>query len=126
MTIPHLSDPITFNGVPNEEVWEAVDPVPLTTYFPEDGSQTSERSDIRFAHDAVYLYVGARLYDSEPSKIQSTTFRRNFDNLSSDSFALILDTFNNNETAVAFFVAPTGARSYFLQAFAFESPKVKI
>jgi catechol 2,3-dioxygenase-like lactoylglutathione lyase family enzyme len=99
--------------MPDEVAWQAVEPLPLTTYFPESGRIPSERSDVRIAYDDDYLYVGARLYDSNPAGIQAPTFRRNFDDLSTDSFGLVLDTFNNNETAVAFFVGPTGARSDF-------------
>jgi len=111
LTIPRLTESIIFDGMPDEEVWQTIEPLPMTTYYPDDGREPSERSDIRIGYDSEYLYIGARLYDSEPERIQSTTYQRNFENLTSDFFGIVLDTFNSNVNAVAFFVAPTGARS---------------
>ncbi|MEX0771457.1 MAG: DUF5916 domain-containing protein [Balneolaceae bacterium] len=108
-----MTGPVTFDGMPDEEAWQAIDPLPLTTYIPEAGRDPSEHSEIRIGYSVDYLYVGAHLYDSNPSAIQATTYERNFNTLTSDSFGLILDTYNNNETGVAFFAAPTGARSEF-------------
>ncbi|CAN5301003.1 hypothetical protein BH23BAC3_BH23BAC3_18780 [soil metagenome] len=110
-TIQRLSEPIQFDGMPDDAAWQSVDPLPLMTYFPEDGREPSERSDVRIAYVDEYLYVGARLYDSEPDRIQSTTYQRNFSGLTSDFFGIVLDNFNSNETGVAFFTAPTGVRS---------------
>jgi hypothetical protein len=113
ISVQKLSGPVNFDGMPDEEAWQFIDPLPMTTYYPESGREPSERSDIRIGYDNEYLYVGARLYDSEPDRIQATTYQRNFQGLSSDFFGIVLDTFNNNETGVAFFVSPTGARSDF-------------
>ncbi len=113
ITIPYIDSDIQFDGMPDEPEWQIAQPFPLTTYFPEDGLQPTERSDIRMIYDDHYLYVGARLYDSNPEGIQSTTFQRNFEGLSSDMFGIILDTFNSNESGVAFFTNPVGARSDF-------------
>lgn len=113
ISVQKLPGPVNFDGMPDEEAWQMIDPLPMTTYFPEDGREPSERSDIRIGYDSEYLYVGASLYDSEPDRIQATTYQRNFQSLSSDFFGIVLDTFNNNETGVAFFVSPTGARSDF-------------
>jgi len=112
--IQRIAAPIIFDGMPDEEAWQAIVPLPLTTYFPEDGRVPTENSDVRIGYDDDYLYIGARLYDSNPAGIQAATFRRNFQDLSTDSFGIILDTFNNNETAMAFFTTPTGARSDFI------------
>ena len=114
LIIQRLTSPVIFDGIPDEESWQGIIPLPLVTYFPEDGRAPTEQSDVRIAHDDEYLYIGARLYDSNPGGIQAVTFRRNFQNLSTDSFGIILDTFNNNETAMAFFTTPTGARADFI------------
>lgn len=114
MTIPYTPLAVGNNGMPDEQMWQLAQPLPMQTYFPEYGRQPTERSDIRILYDDNYLYIRARLYDSNPSGIQSVSFQRNFQDLSSDKFGIILDTFNNNETAVAFFTNPSGARSDFI------------
>jgi len=99
--------------MPDDEAWQLAEPFPLYTYYPEDTRPPSEYSDIRILYNDNYLYIGARLYDSDPSGIQSTSFQRNFEDLSSDKFGIILDTFNSQESAMAFFTNPGGARSDF-------------
>lgn len=113
-TIPYIPASTEYDGIPGEEIWQLAEPFSLFTYYPEHGLQPTERSDVRILYDDDYLYVRAHLYDSNPSGIQSTSFQRNFQDLSSDQFGIILDTFNNNETAVAFFTNPGGARSDFI------------
>jgi hypothetical protein len=114
ITIPHISAAIEFDGMPDEEIWQVSDPLPMRTYFPEHGLQPTEVSDVRLLYDNEYLYIGARLFDSNPFGIQSTSFQRNFEDLSNDKFGIILDTFNNNDTAIAFFTNPGGARADFI------------
>lgn len=111
MEIPKIEGPITLDGVPDEPAWEKLEPLPFTSYLPEAGKEPTERSDVRIGYTDEHLYVGARLYDSQPGLIQSTSYKRDAAGLINDFLWLILDTFNNNETALSFAVIPTGART---------------
>ncbi|TVR31356.1 MAG: hypothetical protein EA390_06600 [Balneolaceae bacterium] len=107
--LPRLSSPITLDGMPDEKAWQEIPPLPLTMYQPVHMGQMSERSVIRVAYDDEYIYVSGELYDSEPDKIVANTMYR--DRYSGDeTFAIILDSFNDDETARWFFVTPTGVR----------------
>lgn len=113
MTIPRIEGTIELDGMPDEAIWQEIDPLPMTMYFPESGNDPTEKSDIRIGYNDEYLYVGARLYDSEPSKIQNTSLERDSGGPSDDFFGLVLDTFNDNENALGFFVTPGNTRTDF-------------
>lgn len=112
--IPRIEGSVTLDGLPDEPVWEKIEPLRFTSYYPEAGREPTEHSDVRIGYMDDYLYVGARLYDSEPSLIHSTSYKRDHSGWRSDFFGIILDTHNNNETGMSFFVIPSGARTDFL------------
>jgi hypothetical protein len=108
-TLQRLPQPIVFNGMPDDAAWQQITPLPLTMYQPVHRGEMTERSVIRVAYDDEYLYVAGELYDSEPDRIVANTMYR--DRYSGDeTFAIILDSFNDNENARWFFVTPTGVR----------------
>jgi len=111
IVIAKLNAPIQFDGIPNEEAWNEIDPFPMIVHSPVFGKEPSERSDIRLAFDDHYVYLGASMYDSDPSKIQMTTKKRDDVSGGSDWLGLILDTYNDNENAVCFLTTPEGLRT---------------
>ncbi|MDZ7689795.1 MAG: DUF5916 domain-containing protein [Balneolaceae bacterium] len=113
MEISRIEGPITLDGMPDESAWEKLEPLPLVTYFPEAGNQPTERSDIRIGYTAEYLYLGGKLYDSEPDKIQSPNMERDKGSPADDGFGLCLDTFNDNENTLCFNTHPAGIRDDF-------------
>ena len=106
--IPRI-DGITFDGQVNEAVWKSITPVPMVQYEPNAGAPPTEKTEIRFAYDAKYFYVSMRAYDRDPDGIRSTSLYR--DRIAgSDHLELLLDTYNDNETAYVFTTTPTGIR----------------
>ncbi len=107
--VPRLTAPIILDGSPREPQWDAALSIPLVVYRPNFGATPSQPSDVRIAYDSRFIYVGARLFDSEPDGIQVTSLARD-DVPGGDYFNVLLDTFNDNENAVMFTVTPGGAR----------------
>lgn len=108
--LPRLSGPIELDGYIDEPAWEAIDPLPLTTYQPTYRGPITERTEIRIAYDDTHLYVAGRLYDANPDGIRANSLYR--DRYSGDdTFAVIIDTFNDNETALWFYTTPLGMRA---------------
>ncbi|MGB5665887.1 MAG: DUF5916 domain-containing protein [Maribacter sp.] len=106
--IPRI-DGITFDGQVNEAVWKSIAPVPMVQYEPNAGAPPTEKTEIRFAYDAKYFYASMRAYDRDPDGIRSTSLYR--DRIAgSDHLELLLDTYNDNETAYVFTTTPTGIR----------------
>ena len=109
ITIPRLSGEIELDGVVDEAAWDEVAPYAMTMYTPTFGAPLTEQTEVRIAHDDRYLYVSGRMYDSEPSQIRTGTFYR--DQYSGDDvLAVVIDSYNDYETAVWFVTNPAGVR----------------
>ena len=109
ITIPRLSGAIVLDGVVDEAAWEAVAPFAMTMYSPNFGGALTEATEVRVAHDDRYLYVSGRMYDSDPGKIRVGTLYR--DQYSGDDIlAVVIDSYNDHETAVWFVTNPAGVR----------------
>ncbi len=104
-----LSGPISFDGKVDEAAWQAIAPLPLIMYTPTWGGKLTERTEIRVAYDDKYVYVSGRMWDDEPRKIRTNTLYR--DRYSGDDIlAIVLDTYNDRQTASWFVTNPAGAR----------------
>jgi len=109
--IQRLESEIIFDGVPDEAAWKSLDTFPTITHQPTFGLNPSERSDIRMGYDDAYVYVGAKLFVSNPEYIQSIGKKRDMVTMSSDFFVLSIDSYNDKENALIFFTNPQGLRT---------------
>jgi hypothetical protein len=109
-SIKRLSGEVNFDGIPGEEAWNGQEYFPLIMNQPNYGNEPGEKSEVMIAYDDEYLWIGARLFSKDPSKIMATSKKRDEMAKSSDSFGIIFDTYNDNENALAFFTMPTAAR----------------
>ena len=109
LNIQRISSAVTIDGIADEPAWEEIKPFPMVVYQPVYRGEQSNETIIKVAYDDQYLYVSGELYDSEPGGIVANTLYR--DRYSGDeTFAIILDSYNDNENAKWFFVTPTGVR----------------
>jgi opacity protein-like surface antigen len=111
MPVSRITGEVNFDGIVNEECWEKIEPMPMVMHTPVFGNTPTEKSEVRIAYNLEYLYLSARLYDSEPDKILITSKKRDEINESNDWLVLILDTFNDNENALMFETTPAGLRT---------------
>ena len=103
------SEHIKMDGTLDEEVWSKAQPVDqFTQRDPKEGKPASERTEVRILIGDDALYVGARLYDHESQKIRRRLVRRDED-LASDYFALLLDSYHDHLTTFRFRVNPAGS-----------------
>lgn len=108
--LPRLTGPIQLDGFSNEPAWEAVAPLPMTMLLPTPGGVPTEKTEIRIAYDDDYLYAAGRFYVTDPADIRGNALMRDGGSISDDGFILLLDTFNDNETALIFVTTPAGIR----------------
>ena len=111
VVITRLTGQIDFDGIPDEEAWKKIEPFQMITNTPVFGKEPTEKTVVRMTFDNEYLYVGAEFYYSDPSNIRMTTKKRDELGAGSDWLGIILDTYDDNENAVAFFTTPAGLRS---------------
>jgi len=101
--------PPVLDGRLDDEAWRAIPPI---TDFVQrelnEGLPPSERTEVRLATDGEYLYVGARLFDREPSAIVPGEKIRDVPLANSDHFAFILDTYRDRQNGFVFGTTPAG------------------
>ena len=109
ITIPHLPEPVVLDGPSEELAWASVEPWIPVQYEPENGSPATERTEFLVAYDDRFVYFALRAYDRDENGIRANTLYR--DRLSGDDhFEILLDTFNDDETALLFTTTPAGIR----------------
>jgi len=112
INIQRVKSPVKLDGLSNELAWEGIESFPMGMRTPYFGNEPSECTEVLLCYDDDYLYVAGRLFDSEPSTIQSTSLKRDRGwNWSTDHLGVIFDTFNDNENAVLFVTTPVGTRT---------------
>lgn len=104
-----LTDTLIFDGKLDEPFWNEMESLDLVMYQPVYNGTISEKNEIYLLYDENNIYLAARLYHNDTGDIRSNSLYR--DQYSSDdTFALILDTFNDDENALWFFTNPAGNR----------------
>jgi hypothetical protein len=111
--IKRITNPVDFDGIPNEATWKTLDLFTMTMHRPNYGDQPSEQSEVRIGYDNEFLWVGASLYMKDASKIFAVTKKRDEILFGYDAFGIMLDSYNDKENSLAFFTTPTGSRSDF-------------
>jgi hypothetical protein len=105
--LPRLTASIHIDGRPDESVWQGVPVLPMTMYEPESGGNISRSSVVRMAHDGRYLYAAGVFVDDGPVRANSLVRDEYADD---DYFNLVIDSFDDRETALWFLVTPLGTR----------------
>lgn len=93
---------ITVDGVLDEEAWQQAQSISDFRQFePDEGDPASMRTEVRVLYGAGNLYVGAILYDDNPSGIEQTLGRRDEYNRA-DWFLVSVDSYYNRRNAYTF------------------------
>jgi hypothetical protein len=112
---PHLiatyvEDAPRLDGRLDDDAWRGVmGATDFTQIEPEDGSAPTERTEVFIVYDRSALYVGVRLFDSEPQGIARRMGRRD-SHTSSDMFWVNIDSYHDHRTTFRFSVNPAGVR----------------
>lgn len=108
--VRRLESGIRFDGIPDEAVWNNIEPLPVTTFQPVTGREPSEKTEILLGYTDDYLWIGGRLYDSEPSLIRHNSKKRDDFGEENDYLGIMFDCLNDNENAFFFCTTPSGNR----------------
>ena len=97
------------DGRLDDSVWTTA---PVLSAFhqhePSDGSPATERTEVRIVFDDEALYIGARLFDSDPAGIVRGEIRRDADLKEQDAFLVMLDTYLDRQNGFVFGTTPAG------------------
>lgn len=105
-----LNGEVHLDGRLDEAFWQTV---PVITQLhqvrPSEGAAPTFRTEIRIAYDDEAIYVAARMYDDDPSKIVSRLARRDGDT-GSDYILIQFDPYHNHNGDASFSLTAAGGR----------------
>lgn len=110
LPIARINDVVEFDGTTAPAIWTLSTPVNMQMHAPSFGKTPSEQTEVRIGYDDKFLWVFARLHYADSSQIVATSKKRDEESRNSDSFGIILDTYDDNESGLAFFTTPSGQR----------------
>jgi hypothetical protein len=103
--------PPLIDGRPDDVVWQTAALIDdFHQVRPSDGGQPSERTEVRLLYDDDYLYIGARLFDSEPDRITRNVMRHGNALGQDDRLAIVIDPFNTGRNGYRFETNANGVR----------------
>ena len=100
----------TLDGdVLGDSAWANATPITsFTQEQPDEGAPSSERTEVRVIFTGDTLYIGAVMYDSDPSGIIVSDARRDAPMDDTDSFQMIVDTYRDRQNGFVFGTNPAG------------------
>ncbi len=102
---------VSLDGQLTEPFWARADSAHgFTQQAPVEGQSPTERTTVHVAYSATHLYIGARLYDSQPDGILAYQRQRDASLATDDRFMWILDTYASGRSAYFFEINPAGLR----------------
>ena len=76
MRAVRVASPPVIDGRLDDAVWQQAEPITdFHQIRPGNGTPPSERTEVYLVYDDRALYIGARMYDSEPGRIAAPTVR---------------------------------------------------
>ena len=103
-----LKSPPQLDGRVDKE-WMSMEPASeFIQQLPDEGQQASERTEVRIGYTGKVLFITVICFDSEPTTIVSNQARRDGLLEETDSFQVLLDTYNDKQNGYIFSTTPTG------------------
>ena len=108
-----ITDPMTLDGVLDEGVYARIKPIDgFLQQEPHEGQPATQTTDVWLLFDDKNIYVSARCWSTDPSRIVANEMRRDsFANFQNDNFAVLFDTFHDRRNGVQFQSTPLGGLS---------------
>ncbi|HMB74368.1 MAG TPA: sugar-binding protein, partial [Gammaproteobacteria bacterium] len=102
---------IEVDGLLDEEFWRNATVIEdLHQVEPTEFAEPSQPTEIFLFYDTDYLYVGARMWDTEADSITANVLRQGEGLSSEDRFAIIIDPYLDQRSGYRFQVNPNSVR----------------
>jgi hypothetical protein len=110
LSATRLPSPLRVDGRLDEPAWLAAE---VGTGFrqldPAEGEPATHATEVRVLYDHQALYVGVRMFDSEPERIRARLGRRDEGLTGSDLIELMIDSYHDRVSGYLFRLTPAGA-----------------
>ena len=99
------TEPMVLDGRLDERVYRETEAIgDFVQQEPFEGTASTDKTEVWVVYDEDAIYVGARLWESDPSQRVTSDMRRDAANLyNNDHFGILLDTFYDHRNGYIFF-----------------------
>ncbi|OFV93525.1 MAG: hypothetical protein A3F68_06340 [Acidobacteria bacterium RIFCSPLOWO2_12_FULL_54_10] len=102
---------VTVDGNLNEDAWQTARiSLGFRQRDPQEGADSSERTEFRVLYTTTTLYIGIVCYDASPEQIIATERRRDNNLGNDDTITIALDTFHDHRNSFLFRSNPLGTQ----------------
>ena len=99
----------TIDGRLDDRAWADADVLAgFVQREPMEGRSVSERTEVRVVYDDEAMYVGAWMFDSDPSSLVVGQTLRDASVNDSDAFVMVIDTYLDRQNGFVFGTTPAG------------------
>ncbi|MEE2821716.1 MAG: DUF5916 domain-containing protein [Acidobacteriota bacterium] len=112
ITATYAEESIIIDGVFDEGDWGKA--VPISQFIqsePQEGSPSTEETEVRVLYDQSNLYFGVYCFDSDADQVIAKDLEQDFNWNDNDVFIITIDPFNDDRNGFHFAVNPVGAKS---------------
>jgi len=110
LTAARTETTVRIDGRLDEPAWAAATPgAGFRQTDPAEGQPPTHPTEVRVLYDDDALYIGARMFDSEPLRIRAHLGRRDETLPGSDLLEVYIDSYHNRVSGYLFRVTPAGA-----------------
>ena len=103
-----LSTPPQLDGIVDESWMNMAPATGFVQQLPDSGAPSTEKVEVRIGFTLNHLFIGLICFDSDPDSIVSTQARRDGVLGETDSFEVLLDTYNDDQNGYIFATTPGG------------------
>ncbi|MCF7823539.1 MAG: carbohydrate binding family 9 domain-containing protein [Candidatus Marinimicrobia bacterium] len=103
-----ISKPLRVDGILDEALYQTQSVSDFIQYEPFNGAKASQKTDLWIGYDNDAIYVGARLWDTDPDSIVGRIGRRDAF-LNADIFEVIIDSYHDKRSGFSFQINPAGS-----------------
>ncbi|HSH74917.1 MAG TPA: DUF5916 domain-containing protein [Longimicrobiales bacterium] len=104
-----VEQPPIIDGRLDDRAWSAAEALSgFVQREPMEGEPVSERTEVRIVYDEAAVYVGAWLYDRDPSAIVLGQTLRDASLTDTDAFQIVFDTYRDGQNGFVFATTPSG------------------
>lgn len=90
------------DGELGEPAWQDA---PAAGHFlqsePREAEPATYDTEVRVLYDETHLHIGVTAFDDEPERLVVNDLSKDFNARSGDAFAVVLDTFHDNQTTLS-------------------------
>jgi hypothetical protein len=109
--IVRTATPPVIDGKLDDEAWQLAAQIDdFHEIQPTEYAPPGERTLVYLTYDADAIYIGARLYDRDPSQITARILRQGDRVFGDDWFSVLIDPFNDKRSGYRFQTNPNGLR----------------